>query len=746
MKRWKPRKERDLRRTRDNALAWVAALSLSALSQAADVAVDSDKDGIADAIDNCVKHSNPIQLDADADGFGNRCDADFNNSGRVDKQDRQFLLTRLESRDPLTDLDEDGVTTKADLELLDRLMEQPPGPRGFTVNDSFRLAPPPMTQPQLFALNEPRENGSNAALITDFRDVEGLKDVVPINFGGQTIALNDLGILPDLKAGDGQFSAFLNFDFKAQQSVEHLFEKRLAEFEANTIQLFSGRSVSDLREFKPIPHDINPEPIKLPDGTVLRPFIPDFDFTLTLPIAHDATRSLMVNDLNVVADPSRTFDPCDVDGDGSLGNVNGAWSFKRLMTEMANTSNTGITAQEFTHNWILNWMSTQTVNTFDILPKAAMANFFDGWDGVNPSTLDMNNLPFRLLAIVNRIDLSSTNPYGSSGEPGEIRFVFGLVDTDSPSCTSGNTGATRAMTVIFEYGDVSSLCTAVKSRANQWLDLSTLAVGSPAYNDALQTITDDVTLANAVPGKPNGSALNQLRTNEIALGFPWQLREFRIDAGSASLASDTLKQTPDPAQFRSASLTTKDYMETEGDAISCESHTVPLTFAGDPFLGASADYGFGTIWTAHPTTNVVPGSGFCTEMPAAGTPTATGTVRHKLSLNTCDDCHAGETQTPFTHVSPNSAPATLSGFLTGTMVPDPVGEPVTREFDDLARRGQILEDLAVKSCRSGVFTPTPFDPIVHFPPIEPEFDFRAPEFDPERVDFSRLQQRSNAVH
>jgi hypothetical protein len=187
-------------------------------------------------------------------------------------------------------------------------------------------------------------------------------------------------------------------------------------------------------------------------------------------------------------------------------------------------------------------------------------------------------------------------------------------------------------------------------------------------------------------------------------------------------------------------------METNADAISCESHLVPDSFAGNPFLGVHADYGFGTVWTAHPTTNIVPGAGFCNETTASGIPTPLGTVRHKLSLNTCDDCHSGETQTSFTHVKPQSFPTTLSGFLTGITVPDPVGAPVTREFDDLARRGQIMEDLAVKSCKSGVFVPVLMDPIIHFPPIDPVFKVDLPRFNPEVVDFSRLQQRNTFVH
>jgi len=38
-----------------------------------------------------------------------------------------------------------------------------------------------------------------------------------------------------------------------------------------------------------------------------------------------------------------------------------------------------------------------------------------------------------------------------------------------------------------------------------------------------------VVVRNAAPTKGNGSAINQIRTNEIALRSPWELREFTLD-------------------------------------------------------------------------------------------------------------------------------------------------------------------------------------------------------------------------
>jgi len=51
------------------------------LTQRASVgpSVDTDGDGIPDAVDNCIQAANPNQLDTNGDGIGNMCDCDFNN-------------------------------------------------------------------------------------------------------------------------------------------------------------------------------------------------------------------------------------------------------------------------------------------------------------------------------------------------------------------------------------------------------------------------------------------------------------------------------------------------------------------------------------------------------------------------------------------------------------------------------------------------------------------------------------------
>jgi len=93
-----------------------------------EVYVDADGDGIPDDIDNCLGVFNPDQRDTDGDGFGNRCDADFNNDGVVNFADLAIFRARFGSNDPDADLNGDGVVNFADLAIFNQLFGKPPGP------------------------------------------------------------------------------------------------------------------------------------------------------------------------------------------------------------------------------------------------------------------------------------------------------------------------------------------------------------------------------------------------------------------------------------------------------------------------------------------------------------------------------------------------------------------------------------------------------------------------------------------
>mgnify|MGYP002083980767 CR=1 FL=1 len=98
---------------------------------------DTDGDGVPDANDNCTLAANPTQLDADADGYGNICDGDINNSGTVTSAD--FGLLRSVLGQPVgfsataaaADMNGSGTVTTADFGLLRARLGTVPGPSGL---------------------------------------------------------------------------------------------------------------------------------------------------------------------------------------------------------------------------------------------------------------------------------------------------------------------------------------------------------------------------------------------------------------------------------------------------------------------------------------------------------------------------------------------------------------------------------------------------------------------------------------
>jgi uncharacterized repeat protein (TIGR03806 family) len=90
---------------------------------------DSDGDGLADNVDNCPFASNPDQRDSDADGFGNRCDADLNNDGIVNPLDLGLFKQRFGSADADADFNGDGIVNPLDLGIFKLLFGKAPGAR-----------------------------------------------------------------------------------------------------------------------------------------------------------------------------------------------------------------------------------------------------------------------------------------------------------------------------------------------------------------------------------------------------------------------------------------------------------------------------------------------------------------------------------------------------------------------------------------------------------------------------------------
>ncbi len=133
-------------RTRE--IVWIVgiAAALGAVAITASVAGtvnDVDGDGVPDAYDNCVLEPNGplagkcrLQQDGDEDGFGNACDADFNNDGAWGIDDISYMLAEIGSTEPQLDLNCDGAAGVDDLSRMLENLGAVPGPSGLPCQDS----------------------------------------------------------------------------------------------------------------------------------------------------------------------------------------------------------------------------------------------------------------------------------------------------------------------------------------------------------------------------------------------------------------------------------------------------------------------------------------------------------------------------------------------------------------------------------------------------------------------------------
>ncbi|QSQ17678.1 hypothetical protein [Myxococcus landrumensis] len=357
----------------------------------------------------------------------------------------------------------------------------------------------------------------------------------------------------------------------------------------------------------------------------------------------DISSELMITDLSVVEDPVRTT------GDG-------VWTFGHLLREM----NGGQDPSGLVRDWLSTWMSDQFSGLKRVGARPDMAAMvllpWENRSGQGAS-LDFNQAPFRLLAIVNRMDLRKEGEFA-----GEGRFVFGVTDP---------VGNPLPFTVILEYVLPGGSPDEIQRWARDWHELGRIGVGSPEYNEKLEALTGRFTKSFVARGAHLGSAIHQVRTNENALAPFWELREFHLSPGGLTPSSVALT----PILFWDRKSTLADYVNLNMSSILTETHTVPEFFDNQPFLAGSSF--------------TFPNSGWI--VPGVSTE-----ARHKFSLNTCSGCHGGETRTLFLHVHPRfeGQSSALSPFLvTSGPVVDPFDSAVTRSFADLPRRREDLESL-----------------------------------------------------
>jgi hypothetical protein len=402
--------------------------------------------------------------------------------------------------------------------------------------------------------------------------------------------------------------------------------------------------------------------------------------TALLPIRSSCTvkpgKELFITDVSVVDDCIRTTWTGSCLTSVATPATRGAWTLGKLLEGIFGTTNP-TTLSTRTISWLNQWATLKTINGDPVPARPTVqSTIIDPWLAASGgTTLDMKKAPFRLLAIVARLDLRQNSGYSLGRTAGEGRFVFGLVDEFG--------GGTNFL-LILEYGLDAEDCNAVLDWANAWHGLGAYSFG-PGYNAALQAVTDRFTAIGASPGKPNGSAINQVRTNDFVLDFPWELREFHLDPNVRSLLKPlvlaTVAQTPASSLQGTTAIST--YVNANEPAILAHQHVVPLTWGGSPFLGGAAPHSLDLGWDGP--------SPQCTSI-------TNPQARHAFSLDTCSGCHGQETGVFFKHVEPRSfgSASTLSTFLTGGSATDLCGQ--THSFGDINRRRVDLCQLLEKSC------------------------------------------------
>lgn len=331
-------------------------------------------------------------------------------------------------------------------------------------------------------------------------------------------------------------------------------------------------------------------------------------------------------------------------GDARAKNATGgAWSFRRQIEHLMPE---GGDASTFVTSWLTGWVSTQTLNGYPLdrpgeTRDAAMQTVvLCPWLHMTPENacdatcgsckarnLDLAKAPFRLIAIANRIDQREENLAEPSGEG---RFVYGLTTGpgDDPASLA------RPMSVIFEYELPSSRTP--KEWAETWHALGQFAAFDEPYRAALESVTNAFSSRNAAPGRPNGSSLAQIRTNESTLNWIWQLREFGLTKDGA-LALRPVRNTP--AESLNSSTALRDWINTNQASILSSTHEIPSSMRA----GSSDQLLYS--WT-------VPG--------------VDEKTRKAFAANTCNGCHSTENPSIDTafHISPfRKGAAKLSPFM-----------------------------------------------------------------------------------
>lgn len=267
-------------------------------------------------------------------------------------------------------------------------------------------------------LNITKLDDKTATISAHFSTLSAREKKVGILLDKESVTFFDDGTSGDLRAGDGFFSAKVDFDFEAFTKAnmqlakatngektnlfspggrQQITQQRIA-ISGEKMEFFgvsNGKEQTFTLPFDPSLIKVN-QPITLPLFNLPIGLPVDFD---PVPTAVSIPQSLMITDVSVVNDPVRTW-ACPTSSTSPVGNATGEWTFWRLMENMANgTSSTSDYIKALFKHWTIN----QTINGFNVAARPGVyQEVIKDWEirsGGPGATLLPQESPFRLLVL-----------------------------------------------------------------------------------------------------------------------------------------------------------------------------------------------------------------------------------------------------------------------------------------------------------------------------------------------------------
>jgi hypothetical protein len=578
--------------------------------------------------------------------------------------------------------------------------------------DSYEQYPPTALEFSIRKLAEPLNDGSNLIMRIKYANDVPLLPVMKIYTNNTAFTLfHDDGTGCDSVAGDGIYAAYVTEDIPGLVAQLENMEAALQQkgsftvFNGHLAHTSTGLPTFNSDQFYaggPVP--LSPDLLNARDcGTALL-----------------KQNSLLITDLSVVEDPARTY---NIVRTTNKGNPDGVWTFGNLVKNIAGPGTNR--TRDFLKEWIKQWTTAQTINGQVVPARADVfrhlispwirkahddeayavteANWEAEWDATPEIDL-VRNAPFKLTAIVNRIDVRGNGSFKPLlKNAGETRFIYSLIAPYAvPSVNVAAGGVPRrdnqdffagastrpdgfmdweGMNVIFEYFNQPPTNCDTRDLTQRWYDLSAYPGYGPDYNAALEAITHEVIDRTTIKGGLP-CALARIRTNEKIffrmtangnIGWKpadWEMRQFELDRYTGNLVGTPVFNTPRrdlnfakniPAYAASSDpAATLPFMNWVFGAVvatrlAAGTHVIPATYLA-AVATSDAEYVQYFDFNYYEDSLDYTGNAYkpndVNRKYGVGKPATPRELRVKLSLNTCQGCHAGETKGQFTHIRP----------------------------------------------------------------------------------------------